>query len=371
MARKISAKSLVLDIKAGMDSTGLMRKYEISEHGLQKLINKLLDNGLIEKSDLNGKPSESGQKDDSGAGFGEDKAVPSPPDRDLGRGQDEEISIQSIFGDWYERKITLILLLIFVAPIGLYGLNKTSLFPKKTKIGIAVLVIILSLVGIASTVRLWIIGIVGIGAYALYKLLPFGKAARMAASIIAGLMVLGMIAPLIDKDSRPKKAVAVRAAEVAQPEPQPAQPKPTPVVQPVQPQPAQAQTQQKPVSRTAPDGKPISEISFSDVRHNFIETDANLTKAQMPREWASKYKGKWVRWDGFVTDVRDGWGGITVNIDMLTDSISKIDLVFSVKKDQQEKALKLKKNQRIYFVGRMESQPGSLMPMDLEDVVIE
>ncbi len=48
MARKISAKDLVNDIRSGMDDDGLMRKYEISDQGLHPLSAKIfIDSRLL------------------------------------------------------------------------------------------------------------------------------------------------------------------------------------------------------------------------------------------------------------------------------------------------------------------------------------
>jgi hypothetical protein len=380
MAKKINAKDFLNDIRSGMDDDALMRKYEISDQGLQRLLKQLLEKGLLTESDLSSRSPKATEAVVDTSLSRQEPSEPVSPQVTPEKSKSEDITLQNLFGDWWESKKALILLLIFATPIGLYGLYKTSIWPKKTKIAIAVLTVVLAIAAIKPALRLWLIGIAGIGAYALYQLLPFGRAARIAISVVAGMMVVGMIAPFIDKDSEKKKAVPVQTTETAQPAPQPVQPKPAPVVQPAPAPmkvaqaapPPKAETKEKPKAKATPDGKPISDITFSQVRSNFIDTDSDLTKAQKPREWASNYKGKWVRWDGYVTEVREGWGGgISLNVDMLTGSLTGIDLIFSVKKDQQEKALKLKKNQKIVFVGRMDSEPGSLMPMSLEDVIIE
>ena len=45
--RTVDAKEILDDIKAGMDSTALMEKYQLSEKGLQSLFKKLKDAGVL------------------------------------------------------------------------------------------------------------------------------------------------------------------------------------------------------------------------------------------------------------------------------------------------------------------------------------
>jgi hypothetical protein len=45
--RTVDAKEILEDIKAGMDSTALMEKYQLSEKGLQSLFKKLKDAGVL------------------------------------------------------------------------------------------------------------------------------------------------------------------------------------------------------------------------------------------------------------------------------------------------------------------------------------
>jgi len=50
--RKISAKSVLADIRSGMDDHSMMVKYKISEKGLHSLFLKLFDAALLEKAEL-------------------------------------------------------------------------------------------------------------------------------------------------------------------------------------------------------------------------------------------------------------------------------------------------------------------------------
>jgi len=58
--RTLDAKEIVDDIKAGMDSTALMEKYQLSEKGLQSLFKKLINAGVL-------KPKKRGPKEATSA----------------------------------------------------------------------------------------------------------------------------------------------------------------------------------------------------------------------------------------------------------------------------------------------------------------
>ena len=42
-----SAKKIVADVKAGMDDSAFMEKYQLSDNGLRCVIKKLLDSGVL------------------------------------------------------------------------------------------------------------------------------------------------------------------------------------------------------------------------------------------------------------------------------------------------------------------------------------
>lgn len=50
---KVSAKEVLADIRAGMSDRDLMKKYGLSEKGLQSLSKKLIDAGVLKQSELN------------------------------------------------------------------------------------------------------------------------------------------------------------------------------------------------------------------------------------------------------------------------------------------------------------------------------
>jgi hypothetical protein len=48
----INALNAVLDVRAGMDDAGLMKKYNISFQGLQSLFKKLIASGGLTQGDI-------------------------------------------------------------------------------------------------------------------------------------------------------------------------------------------------------------------------------------------------------------------------------------------------------------------------------
>jgi hypothetical protein len=230
--RKISAKDLVADIKARLSDDDLAGKYGISSEGLQRLFHQLLDKGLITQSDIERRPPQPRNEPTP-------PPVVEPVPENIPTGDSANPSVEAstqTAAVWYQRKAIVILLLIFFAPIGLYGLYKTSLFSKTSKIIISV---IAALLGVASSPLriLWLIGSAGcVTGYLLYKFVPLGKVPRIAIGTVCGLALVGITVPWIDKDfTKRTQRVPVQsipATQTAAPQAaQPAQPKPAPADQ--------------------------------------------------------------------------------------------------------------------------------------------
>jgi len=60
----VSAKEILADIKAGMDNTALMKKYGLSDKGLQSVLKKLVDAGVLKQGELEKRPSEPEKADE-------------------------------------------------------------------------------------------------------------------------------------------------------------------------------------------------------------------------------------------------------------------------------------------------------------------
>ena len=63
--RKVSAKEIVQDIRAGMDDSSLMEKYEISYQALRKVFGKLVDAQMLTQSEIDQRNSLSKEKEES------------------------------------------------------------------------------------------------------------------------------------------------------------------------------------------------------------------------------------------------------------------------------------------------------------------
>ena len=201
---KISAKAIVSDLKRGLPDSDLMARYGVSERGLQSLFQKLLNAGLVDREIIEG-------RDSSACGTSKppspreisptDKGVTSQSDLDKRHSAHSEHDGVREFpppsqqgpekafvgklkdGTWKEDKILLILFLLFLSPVGLYGLARTSLFKRITKILVgvftALLVILLLWTGIP--IFLWIVSGFVIGLCALWSYLRRRKRADVPA----------------------------------------------------------------------------------------------------------------------------------------------------------------------------------------------
>lgn len=76
-SRKISAKEVIADIRAAKSHEALMEKYHLTESQLQALFVKLVKNGLIQESELNG--SKFNQEKTRDAVRANDFSAPHPP----------------------------------------------------------------------------------------------------------------------------------------------------------------------------------------------------------------------------------------------------------------------------------------------------
>ena len=50
--KTINVKEILADIKAGMDNTGLMERYRLTEKGLQSVFRKIVDAGVLKNYQL-------------------------------------------------------------------------------------------------------------------------------------------------------------------------------------------------------------------------------------------------------------------------------------------------------------------------------
>lgn len=149
--RTLSAQKVVADIRAEATNDFLMKKYELSEKGLQSLFQKLLNTKILTQEDLDGRGSEQIVVEEvrevsheepsleSSAGnvqapdriksrYQPGLSVPEPSLQASERPSDSDKAIK-----WHDRGFVVLLLLTCFFPLGLYALYKNTTFTRKAK----------------------------------------------------------------------------------------------------------------------------------------------------------------------------------------------------------------------------------------------
>ena len=104
-------------------------------------------------------------------------------------------------------------------------------------------------------------------------------------------------------------------------------------------------------------------ISWREV-DSIYNLRSNNTDLQKDEEW-KRFKGKRVIWSGIVSEISEGWAGLTLQVKMNRSTLTS-DLLIDLKPDQKAKAARLHQGERVRFSGMLDSW-GSLMPITLTD----
>lgn len=131
-------------------------------------------------------------------------------------------------------------------------------------------------------------------------------------------------------------------------------------------------TTTKEVTQTKPSAVPtanpknvISPIKWSDV-DKIYNLKSNSTDMQKEALWKD-FKGKRVAWSGTVSEVSKGtFGGLTLQIKMNPDTLTS-DIILSLKKEEEGRAINLTKDSKVSFVGTLNNYGGAILPMSLDD----
>lgn len=126
-----------------------------------------------------------------------------------------------------------------------------------------------------------------------------------------------------------------------------------------------SEPESEPVAAATPE--PAANISWEEI-DDIYDLKSNHTDVQKREAW-KRYEGKRVQWAGVVTEISDGWTGLTLQIKMDRDTFTS-DLLIKLRKDQKEKALALSKGEMIQFSGTLDDW-GSLLPITLKDGTIQ
>ncbi|MDQ3713861.1 MAG: zinc-ribbon domain-containing protein [Acidobacteriota bacterium] len=118
-------------------------------------------------------------------------------------------------------------------------------------------------------------------------------------------------------------------------------------------------------SATANPKDEISTINWNDLERIY-NLKSNSTDMQKEALWKD-YKGKRVAWTGTVSEVSKGtFGGLSLQIKMNPDTLTS-DILLSLKKEEEGKAMSLTKGSKVSFVGTLNNYGGALLPMSLDD----
>ncbi len=124
-------------------------------------------------------------------------------------------------------------------------------------------------------------------------------------------------------------------------------------------------TTQTKASATANSKDETSTIKWSEL-DKIYNLKSNSTDMQKEALWKD-YKGKRVAWTGTVSEVSKGtFGGLSLQIKMNPDTLTS-DILLSLKKEEESKAMSLTKGSKVSFVGTLNNYGGALLPMSLDD----
>jgi hypothetical protein len=117
-------------------------------------------------------------------------------------------------------------------------------------------------------------------------------------------------------------------------------------------------------SPAAPEATPkASSISWSEV-DAIYNLRSGQTDLQKDEQW-KRFKGQRIMWSGKVSEISDGWTGLTLQVKMNPHTLT-FDVLVRLKKSEKEKAARLRKGAHVAFSGTLDTW-GSLLPVTLKD----
>ena len=194
-----------------------------------------------------------------------------------------------------------------------------------------------------STVILWLILFFPVGLYGLWKSSRFSKNTRW---IITGFFIVFLLISSQGQQEREKRIAQTQNALTPQ----------TPVEQ-------GAGQPQVPAPQAVAQVTEESSIEWSEVNqiYNIKYEKTDLQK----REAWKRFKGKKVIWFGTVSEISDGFTGLTLQVKMNRDTFIS-DVLVRLNKSARNKAAQLKQGEPVRFSGRLDDW-GTLLPITLTD----
>ena len=121
------------------------------------------------------------------------------------------------------------------------------------------------------------------------------------------------------------------------------------------------------VATTSSPSKPRS-VEQNPISWNEIDQIYNIsngaTDLQKKEAW-KRFKGKKVTWSGRVSEISDGFTGLTLQVKMNSNTLTS-DVLIRLKKSAQDKALQLRQDEYVEFSGNLDDW-GSIMPITIDD----
>jgi hypothetical protein len=187
-----------------------------------------------------------------------------------------------------------------------------------------------------SIVILWLIFFFPVGLYGMWKSSQFSDMVKWIVTCSFG--VLFVFSSAGDKNIEriePSKQTSSQSLEVAPTAPSQLYPQ------------AAEQTQ-------------ISWMEIDEI-YNIMSERTDLQKSEA---W-KRFIGKKVVWSGIVTDISDGFTGLTMQVKMNSNTITS-DVLVHLKNSERDKALKLQQNGHVKYSGRLVDW-GSFLPITIDN----
>ena len=187
-----------------------------------------------------------------------------------------------------------------------------------------------------STVILWLIFFFPVGLYGIWKSSQFADKTKW---IVTGCFVVLMIISVANDKKKERGEVSKQSS---------------------------SQRSQS-VAVTSPQSSPQvaeqSPISWSEIDRIYnIRNEA--TDLQKREAW-KRFEGKKVEWSGTVSEISDGFTGLTLQVKMNNNTLTS-DVLIRLKKSQRDKALQLRQGGYVEFTGRLDDW-GSIMAITIDD----
>lgn len=120
---------------------------------------------------------------------------------------------------------------------------------------------------------------------------------------------------------------------------------------------------EKSIPPSSPPAVEQDPITWSEV-DKIYNIRSQTTDLQKEEAW-KRFKGKKVTWSGQVSEITDGFTGLTLQVKMNSNTLIS-DVKIHLKKSARDKALQLRQGDYVKFTGHLDDW-GSIMPITIDD----